>query len=297
MTGRLLRPYLCFAALLALSLSTVGLGGAAADAAPLADTQAPSVPQGQALVKRTRTSVAMVWRASTDNVAVAGYRLFRNGRAVATVRKPGFVYRGLRCGTRYTLALQAYDAAGNASNRAYATGSISTVACAAPKTKPKPPPKAPKPAPAPVSGAAPTVANLWVDPNGGSCARRSMRAGWVDAQACSWNQAYQASRTGDLILVRGGNYGDVTLGPNRASITAPGMTFRTAARERVTIDEFENGAWYSNRPGASNLTLIGPDRRPLVRRRQGRQHYGRPLADRLRRLRRGRRRSTPRATT
>ena len=99
------------------------------------------MPQGQALVKRTRTSVTMVWRASTDNVAVAGYRLFRNGRAVATVHKPGFVYRGLRCGTRYTLALQAYDTAGNASNRAYATGSISTVACAAPRTNPKPPPR------------------------------------------------------------------------------------------------------------------------------------------------------------
>jgi hypothetical protein len=257
MTGRL-RPYLCFAALLALSLSTAGLGGAAAGAAPLADTQAPSVPQGQALVKRTRTSVAMVWRASTDNVAVAGYRLFRNGRAVATVRKPGYVYRGLRCGTRYTLALAAYDAAGNASNRAYATGSISTLACAAPRTKPRPKPKPKAPQPAPAPGTAPSVANLWVDANGGSCTRRSTRAGWVDAQACSWIEAYRAARTGDLILVRGGNYGDVTLGPNRASITAPGVTFRTAAGERVVIDEFENGAWYADRGGANNLVLIGP---------------------------------------
>jgi hypothetical protein len=50
----------------------------------------------------------------------------------------------------------------------------------------------------------------------------------------------------------------VTLGPDRGSITAPGVTFRTAPRERVVIDEFENGAWYSDRRGANNLTLIGP---------------------------------------
>ena len=205
MTGPLLRPYLCLAALLALSLSTAGLGGAAADAAPLADTQAPSVPQGQALVKRTRTSVTMVWRASTDNVAVAGYRLFRNGRAVATVRKPGFVYRGLRCGTRYTLALEAYDAAGNASNRAYATGSISTVACAAPRTKPKPAeaaPKAPQPAPAvgrstdqsPTCGSTPAADRASDEARGppGSTRRHARGA-----------RHTKPARTGDLVLVRG----------------------------------------------------------------------------------------------
>jgi chitodextrinase len=251
------RPFTTNLPLVALGLvllAFVALGGSAG-AAP-ADTEPPSVPQGQALVDRTRTSVGMIWRASTDNVRVAGYRLYKNGRGVATVAKPGFTYRNLRCGTRYTFALAAYDAAGNASNRAFATGSISTLACAAPRptTRPVPPP----PRPAPASGATPTTANLWVDPNGGTCIRRNKRARWVDLQACSWSGAYGAARTGDLVLVRGGEYGDVTLGPNRASITAPGVTFRTAAGERAYLDEFENGAWTTTRGGANNLTLIGP---------------------------------------
>ena len=249
-------PHHWLGVLIAAVLLVAGFAGGSASAAPVADTQPPSVPQGQALVDPTRTSVSMVWRAATDNVAVAGYRLFRNGQAVARVGKPGFTYRGLRCGTRYAFALEAYDAAGNASNRAYATGSVSTLACAVPRAKPKPSPKLP--APAQAAGRTPSTANLWVDPTGGSCVRRGTRAGWVDGQACSWSQAHGAARTGDLILVRGGDYGDVTLGPNRASITAPGVTFRTAAGERVVIDEFENGAWYSDRGGVSNLTLIGP---------------------------------------
>ncbi len=82
----------------------------------------------------------------------------------------------------------------------------------------------------------------------------------MDAQACSWNQAYRAARTGDLILIRGGNYGDVTIGPNKTSITAPGVTFRTAPGEKVVVAEFENGAYYNQGGGANNLNLIGPVR-------------------------------------
>ena len=80
----------------------------------------------------------------------------------------------------------------------------------------------------------------------------------MDAQACSWGQAYQAAQTGDLILVRGGSYGDVKLGPNKSSIGAAGVTFRTAGGEQVVVDEFENGAYYGNGGGANNITLIGP---------------------------------------
>ena len=72
------------------------------------------------------TTVALIWNASTDNVGVAGYRLYRNDVAVGTVTSPGYTYSGLTCGTSYTFALEAYDAAGNASNRAFATGTTST---------------------------------------------------------------------------------------------------------------------------------------------------------------------------
>ena len=56
---------------------------------PSSDTQAPSVPQGMGFGATTETTVTLGWNASTDNVGVAGYRVFRNGVSVATVRHPG----------------------------------------------------------------------------------------------------------------------------------------------------------------------------------------------------------------
>ncbi|MDX6439850.1 MAG: hypothetical protein QOF45_2433, partial [Gaiellaceae bacterium] len=96
---------------------------------PSSDTQAPSVPQGMAFGATTQTTVALAWNASTDNVGVAGYSLFRNGVSIATVATPGYTYTGLTCGTSYTFAIEAYDAAGNASDGAQATGTTSTAAC------------------------------------------------------------------------------------------------------------------------------------------------------------------------
>ena len=96
---------------------------------PSSDTTAPSVPQGMAFGATTQTTVALVWSASTDNVGVAGYSLFRNGASVATVATPGYTFTGLTCGTSYTFALEAYDAAGNTSDGAQASGSTTTAAC------------------------------------------------------------------------------------------------------------------------------------------------------------------------
>ncbi len=210
---------------------------------PPTDTQAPSVPQGMAFSGQTQTTVALAWNASTDNVGVAGYRLFKNDVSVTTVATPGYTYSGLTCGTTYTFAIEAYDAAGNASNRTMAAGTTSTSACGGP---PPPPP-----------GPAPGVANLWVDTNGGSCTRQATAGSWADAQACSWNQAYQTAQTGDVILVRGGSYGNVTIGPNKASIAAPGVTFRTASGETVVVNDLENGN-IAGAAGGSNISFVGP---------------------------------------
>lgn len=247
--------------LLLAFLIVLGVAAPSGSSAP-ADSRAPSVPQGMAFSGHTRTTVSLVWRASTDDVGVAGYSLYRNGRRVAQITALTYTYRGLACGTRYTLALEAYDAAGNASNRAEATGSITTRACAA-AAKPKPKPK-PAPAPTPKKPPAPatpttvaTAANLWVDPSGGSCTRAPTRSAYANARACSWNGAYQAARTGDLVLVKGGSYGDVRIGPNRAAIAPPGVTFRTAKGERVVVADFENGA-NAGPEGGSNLKLVGP---------------------------------------
>ena len=208
--------------------------------APPADTQAPTAPSGLVAGGATQTSLTLSWSASSDDVGVTGYGLYRNGAAAGTTAGTSTTFSGLACGTAYTLGVDAVDAAGNRSARSSLTAS--TAACS------------PPPPPPPPTG---STANLWVDPNGGTCVRRATPAAYVDAEACSWNQAYNAAATGDLILVRGGNYGDVTLGPNRTAITAPGITFRAAAGESVVVDDFENGH-IAGSTGASNVTLVGP---------------------------------------
>jgi chitodextrinase len=83
-----------------------------------ADTTPPSVPSGLAVSATTATSIGLSWSASTDSVGVAGYGVFVNGSRVDTTSATGYTFSGLKCGTSYTLAVDAYDAAGNHSAQA-----------------------------------------------------------------------------------------------------------------------------------------------------------------------------------
>jgi hypothetical protein len=192
-----------------------------------------------AFAGRTRTTVALRWDVATDNVGVTGYRLFRNGVAVATVSTLRYTYVGLTCGTTYTFALEALDALGNASNRAEATGRIATLRCGTGKT---PAPPRPKPVPKPKRPALPTVgtkANIWVDANGGSCSRVAAAAGYVDSRSCpTLNAAYQRAANGDTVLVRGGSYGRQVIA-QKTSAAAPGIRVATVSGEAVTFSTLE----------------------------------------------------------
>jgi len=103
---------------------------------------------------------------------------------------------------------------------------------------------------------APTVGNLWVSTTPGTCTRHATPGPYVASEACSWNDAYQASATGDMILVKGGSYGDVRIYPGRDEVT--GVTFQTASGESVAVSEFNNGDYHWGVPGASHVTFIGP---------------------------------------
>ena len=65
----------------------------------------------------------MAWNASTDNVGVTGYGLYRNGTLLGTVAAHvrSVRYVNLTCGTTYTLAIDAVDAAGNRSTKSTMT--------------------------------------------------------------------------------------------------------------------------------------------------------------------------------
>ncbi len=81
------------------------------------DTERPSTPTGLVLADADAVSVDLSWNPSTDNVGVAGYRIFNNadGSVVADVNNTQATVN-LPPGT-YTFFVKAYDAAGNLSWR------------------------------------------------------------------------------------------------------------------------------------------------------------------------------------
>ena len=89
-----------------------------------------SSPLGFRTTGTTRTSISVAWNASTDNVGVTGYRIYRNGTRIATVTQTNHTLTGLACGTQYEIGLTAVDAAGNESYRPQAIKYESTQACA-----------------------------------------------------------------------------------------------------------------------------------------------------------------------
>ena len=94
------------------------------------DTYAPSTPSGLSSSSATANSLSLTWSAATDNVGVAGYDLYLNGSKVGATTTTSYGYTGLSCGTSYTLAVVAYDAAGNRSPQA--SLAATTSACAPP---------------------------------------------------------------------------------------------------------------------------------------------------------------------
>ena len=94
---------------------------------PPPDTEPPTTPTGLNVSGATTTAVSLGWNASTDNVGVAGYDLFRNNTRVGSTGGTSYSFTGLTCGTSYTLGVDAYDAAGNVSSRASITAA--TTAC------------------------------------------------------------------------------------------------------------------------------------------------------------------------
>jgi chitodextrinase len=102
--------------------------------AACADTQAPTAPTGLAVSGVTQTAMTLSWTASTDNVGVVKYRVYRGTTMVAEQAAPPTSLSGLTCGTTYTLGVEALDAAGNVSPRASLTYSTSTCQLSQPAT-------------------------------------------------------------------------------------------------------------------------------------------------------------------
>ena len=97
------------------------------------DTVAPSVPTGLTASAVSASRINLTWNASTDNVGVTGYRIFRGGSQIAATVSASYSNTGLSASTAYSYTVAAHDAAGNVSAQ-------SAAASATTQAAPPPPP-------------------------------------------------------------------------------------------------------------------------------------------------------------
>lgn len=89
----------------------------AIDTATLAigDTAAPTVPGTPVALSATKSSISLVWAASSDDDGVSGYDVFRDGVLVASVTAAKYTDNSALAKTPYRYTVTARDAAGNVS--------------------------------------------------------------------------------------------------------------------------------------------------------------------------------------
>ena len=80
------------------------------------DATPPSTPGGLSATAISPSQINLSWSASTDNVAVTGYRVYRGGTLLITLGNvTTYQNTGLSASTTYSYRVDAIDAAGNAS--------------------------------------------------------------------------------------------------------------------------------------------------------------------------------------
>jgi chitodextrinase len=153
---------------------------------PPADTTPPSVPAGLTASAKTGSEIDLNWQGSTDDTGVAGYHIFCNGQALATVPATATSYpdTGLKDATAYSYTVSAYDAAANTSAQSSAASAT---------TPDVTPPSVPTGLTATVAGAAVNLAwNAAVD-NVGVSAYEVYRNGLLLQTLSSSAGSYQDS--------------------------------------------------------------------------------------------------------
>ena len=190
---------------------------------PPADTQAPTAPGGLHATGVTGTSATVAWTASTDNVGVTGYTVYNGGATAGNTTSTSYTVPGLTCGTSYTVAVDAYDAAGNRSGKASVT--VTTSACA------------------PTGGG---TANLYVSPSGNDANSCTQAAPCRNLQ-----RAYTVANRGDTVQMAGGSYGAQTLSYLSAKDSGSGVvTFAPASGATVTFGDLTSS-------GARHVKITG----------------------------------------
>ncbi|MBI3774383.1 MAG: hypothetical protein HY273_02315 [Gammaproteobacteria bacterium] len=84
---------------------------------PVVDSQTPTIPSNLTATPVSASQINLAWNASTDNVGVTGYRIYRNGSLIMSTAATSYSNTGLTAATNYSYTVAAYDAANNVSNQ------------------------------------------------------------------------------------------------------------------------------------------------------------------------------------
>lgn len=79
------------------------------------ETVVPSTPSGLQAQAASHTGIHLTWNPSTDNVGVAGYRIYRDGAVVGISLTNSFTDTDLTPNKRYAYSVSAFDTSGNKS--------------------------------------------------------------------------------------------------------------------------------------------------------------------------------------
>jgi len=93
------------------------------------DTTAPSVPTNLDITSKTDTTTDLTWTASTDEVGVVSYNVYKDSVLYSNVPSNSATVEGLTAETQYSFTVSALDAAGNQSAQSTAF-SVTTNAAA-----------------------------------------------------------------------------------------------------------------------------------------------------------------------
>jgi chitodextrinase len=97
---------------------------------PASDTTPPTTPANLQATNVTSSSASLSWTASTDNVAVAGYQIYKNGVLLASTSFTNYVATGLAASTTYSFTVSAFDASNNVSGSTAPLGVTTATASA-----------------------------------------------------------------------------------------------------------------------------------------------------------------------
>jgi hypothetical protein len=157
-------------------------------AVPATDTSPPSTPANVTATALSFSEVSVSWSASTDDVGVTGYRVYRDAALVASPTGTSASVTGLSGGTLYAFSVAALDAAGNASTQSAAVLVTTPV--------PAPPTISFSAAPDTVT-AGQSVTLTWSSTGATSCTASD---GWSGTRPTSGSQAVAPAATTAYIL-------------------------------------------------------------------------------------------------